>query len=316
MFDLVATDTLVIDSLTLKVQTRGRQEVTAYFKPGSHKGFEGDAQAWTLWGKDSVDVTQASSWVQVQYGAKRLLPNDTLGVYITMAAGGQLEYLWSSNETRYNDGRLSIITGSGIAQNFGTAYYPRLWNGAVHYHHGFNPTGYCTHDTVISVVVQTHQIQLGADTALLPSQFINLDIGTGFSNIQWSTGDTSATLTLDTATLGGVGTYNVWVQAIDKFGCVAYDTIVLTFTPKVGLMGGVVPAGLQVYPNPAKGAITLLWDSPKAETVEVHNSKGQLVQQIYMRKGSSRHQLQLPAGLYFIYPDKVKATPPVKLVVQ
>ncbi len=316
MFDLVATDTLVLDSLTLRVQTIGPQEVTGHYKAGSYKGFEGLATAWTLWGKDTVDILQAADWAQVSFGPKTLLPGDTLGVYLDMQNGSQLQYEWASSEVSYTDGKLNLISGAGIAHSFGTAYYPRLWNGKVHYHHGYNPNGYCTKDSLITVVVQANQIDLGNDTVLDFSQSLNLSLGNGFTSILWSTGDTVSQISVDTTQLTGSGTYVIFVMAEDRFGCSASDTIRVSFTNKVGLWQEAVLADLQVYPNPAKGKFTLQWNGEQPQELEIYNTNGQLIKKVIVSPGSHSRQLLLPSGLYFVYPYGKEEPEPIKLVVQ
>ncbi len=315
MFDLVATDTLIIDSLTLKVQTLGKWEVTGRFKNGSYKGFEGNAAAWTLWGTDSVNIAQASQWAQVQFGVKTLLPGDTIGVYLAMQSGSNLEYYRANGETTFSDGQLQIISGSGIAANFGASYFPRTWNGSVHYHHGYNPTGYCAKDTLVTVVVQANQIKLGADTVLDFSQSLNLSLGNGFTKIVWSTGDTLSQLMVDTNLFTGSGPHTVFVQAEDKFGCSANDTIVISFTNKVGMLEQPFTYGFQLYPNPAEAEVTLQWNYAKAETLRVYNLGGKLIHQMVLQLGEHREKLVLDSGVYFIQIAGARNSAPVKLVV-
>ncbi len=315
MFDLVATDTLIIDSLTLKVQTIGKWEVTAHYRNGSYKGFEGNATAWTLWGKDSVNIAQASSWAQLQFGVKNLLPGDTLGVYLDMQSGSNLEYFRANSETTYADGQLSIISGTGIAHSFGTAYFPRTWSGTVHYHYGYNPMGYCAEDSIISVVVQANQIKLGADTILGFSQSLNLGLGSGFTNIVWSTGDTISQLILDTSLFAGNGPHTIYVQAEDKFGCIASDTILVTFIDDVGLFETPLEEWLKIFPNPTVGEVTLQWKQAQAETLRVYSLSGKMIHQMVLQPGEHRQKLSLDAGVYFVQLAGQHKTAAVKLVV-
>lgn len=315
MFDLVATDTLIVDSLTLKVQTLGKWEVTGRYRNGSYKGFEDSATAWNLWGTDSVNILQTSQWAQVQFGVKTLLPGDTLGVYLSMQSGCNLEYYRANSETTYSDGQLSLISGTGIAPNFGTSYFPRTWNGTVHYHHGYNPTGYCAKDTLITVVVQANQIKLGADTVLDFSQSLNLNLGNGFTNIVWSTGDTIAQLTLDTSHFTGNGPHTLYLYADDKFGCIASDTIIISFTNKMGLFDSSPESGLEVYPNPTAGDVTIEWGAPNAEALNVYNLSGKMVQAVDLKAGEHVQSLSLDSGVYFIQLVGQRNFSAVKLIV-
>lgn len=309
MFDLVASDTLVLDSLTLKVNTVGSWEVTAYSIGGSYKGSENTSTAWTLWGKDSVYLNQASSWVTINPGSKTLLPGDTLGVYLDMQTGSQLEYYRGSNETVYSDLHLDIITGTGITHSFGTAYYPRIWNGIVHYHRGFNPSGYCRTAASVAVVVRSGNVSLGVDTIIGLGQSLSLGLGNSFTNILWSTGDTSNTVNLDTSLFSGSGPHLIHVQAQDEFGCAVADSMILTFSATIGQEDLSLPIKLEIFPNPSNGRVIMNWNGKANVDAIIFNSEGQNIQDLQLKPGRNVIDIDVPTGLYFVRLPYFNAAP-------
>ena len=64
-------------------------------------------------------------------------------------------------------------------------------------------------------------VNLGNDTTICPGAEVNLEAGIGFAAYDWSTGDTTPTITVD-----AVGDYSVTVT--DVFGCQGSDTLVVS----------------------------------------------------------------------------------------
>ncbi len=226
MFDLVAQDSLVIDSLALKVNSLGSQAVEWYYKSGSYQGFEGNGLAWTLAGIDTVQVTDPDEPVRIVTVPLTLLPGDTMGIYLQMAnPSSNLSYLSNGSTGSFSSGELSILTGSGISHNFSNTFFPRNWNGEVFYHHGFNPNGDCTSERLPAVGIRSAvSVNLGNDTVICPSFPIVLNAGVG-NTYQWSTGDTTASIQVV-----ATGTYAVSVTELSS-ACVAIDTISITNQP-------------------------------------------------------------------------------------
>jgi gliding motility-associated-like protein len=80
----------------------------------------------------------------------------------------------------------------------------------------------CNNITVIPVPVVT----LGPDRLICQGNSTTLDAGAGFTSYLWNNGATSRTVTTDTA-----GTFSV--QAVNRFGCGAWDTLTVTVTTAV-----------------------------------------------------------------------------------
>ncbi len=143
MFDIVAQNDIIIDSLRIKVSTTGPETVVAYNRMGSLVGNEMNAAAWTSWGTDVVNAAQAGEFHTIDFSDVTLLANDTLGVYVHMQNGASdLSYLNSAAVT-YANSEIAVVNGTGVTHTFGTTYSPRNWSGEVFYHYGFNPQGDC-----------------------------------------------------------------------------------------------------------------------------------------------------------------------------
>lgn len=259
MFDIIAHDSLVIDSLALKLAAAGTSGVSAFYVNHSHFGMEDSAQAWTSWGTDTVTATLPNQFCTVNFGSKTLYPGDTLGVYLMMQNGVNLRYLGVSQVANYTSGVLELRSGTGKAYNFGTSYFPRLWNGEVFYHYGFNPQGDCHKDTLVQAVVDAFPIHLGNDTSIGQAQSLVLDIGSGYSQILWNTGATTSQIVVDGATLG-VGQFQFSVSALDGAGCVVNDTIIIAIgQPLTDEADGM--SHWSMFPNPANDQVSLTFTS-------------------------------------------------------
>ncbi len=258
MFDLVAKDTIVIDSIMTRINSTGMQVLQSYYKPGSHQGSETDPNAWTIWGTDSADVDTAGEFHYFNFPDLVINDGDTVGVYLHMAnAGSNLSYQALSNPLTKSTQELNFISGSGISHTFGNVYTPRSFSGEVFYHFGFNPSGDCTSPRVsVTAVVSEPMTDLGADTTLLLGQSITLTPTGSFISYLWSTGSTTPSITIDTTILSP-GTNQVWVEVTDAFGCTATDTIQVTFTVGSGLSSPFA-GDVTIHPNPSNGLFRIV----------------------------------------------------------
>ncbi len=315
MFDLVAKTDLEIDSLALKVQSTGKLVVHGYFRNGSKNGFEDSAQAWTSWGYDTVHVVQAETFHNVSLGAMSLQMGDTLGVYLSMQSGSNLQYQSSSSEQVYTNSSIEIISGTGKAFNFGASYYPRLWAGEVFYHHGFNPRGLCASDTVIQVVVNPTDLNLGNDTTLTFKQSVLLQLPKGASQIVWSTGDTTQQLLVDSASFG-VGSHLIFVQAEDKFGCSISDSILITISKNGVALQEFKTSFFEIYPNPAKDYVNIEIGQNDSAELKIYNSLGALVLEKILSGGLNRLEVDFASALYLIEVNSEETLQRFQLVVE
>ncbi len=252
MINLVAHETLTLDSFSLKLEDIGSQGVVAYFKNGSYEGFENDATAWTFWEVDSVEVLASGNFHNVSFGNKVLEQGDTLGVYFHLQNGGaRLSYNDATDWVSRSTDELEIRSGSGITHTFGIIYFARDWNGEVFYHHGFNPEGDCSSGRVeVSAIVSEPIIDLGNDTMIVSNQNISLDGSTDFTQFIWNGVEGGQSYNIDSTTFG-IGTHEIILEAFNEFGCAAFDTIQITISEYVGVSNEqFVKNNFEVYPNP------------------------------------------------------------------
>lgn len=252
MFDLVARDSLTIDSLETIFFSLGAQGVVAYTRMGSYRGFESTPTAWTFWGTDSVDVLRVGDFHRLHYPSIGVGAGDTLAIYLHLQdTGAMLSYFAYILSVQYETNELALIQGSGVDHTFGNSYLHRNFTGRIFYHHGFKPLGDChTPRTPVQAVVSIPQLNLGADTLLQVDQNLLLTAPSGFQQWLWSDSSTNNQLYLDSSNTN-LGANLIWLEASNVWGCTARDSLVVTVTPTTGITTA-ADAGLQYFPNPVQ----------------------------------------------------------------
>lgn len=301
MFDIVALDTITLDSLSTKLNTLGAQTVRAYSRVGSHVGYEMTAGAWTLWGDAMTTVNTAGDFYFLDYPDKILYPNDTLGVYLHLQnSNANLSYLPSGSTLVYSNNKLKILGGSGVTYTFGPTYSPRNWSGEVFYHHGFNPTGDCnTARLPVHAVVSTPSLDLGADTLLYQDQSLLLQ-DASFSNYVWSDNSTNNQLLVDSSNTV-LGSNLFWLSVSNQYGCTVSDSIVITFSINTG-RNSIEFEELEysIFPNPSLGNIQLKTTNNQALELYLFTANGTLIRQLNASSNQSIDLSDLAKGVYFI----------------
>src|SRR5690606_13590919 len=84
MFDLIAHENIVLDSLSLKMFTTGSQVIDVYQKSGSYKGHESSAASWTVVRSGTVNVSSAGQVVRLNLDSLPMNANDTSGIYVKL----------------------------------------------------------------------------------------------------------------------------------------------------------------------------------------------------------------------------------------
>ena len=271
MFDVIALDTITVDSLMIRINTIGQQGVVAYKKMGSHFGYEMNSSAWTLWGIDTVQVNTVGDFKMLNYSDEILYPNDTLGVYLHMqTSGSRLSYQNAgANSLTFSNNQLEIASGTGITYTYGTTYYPRNFSGKIFYHHGFNPSGDCPSERIaVNLEVLNPTIDLGSDTLLDFNQSTILNNNLTFASYLWSNNDTNAQITVDTNNFSS-GFNNIWIEATNYFGCIASDTITITFSDLTDIQK-LSTNNLTLFPNPSNGFIHINLGENNLNNANIH----------------------------------------------
>jgi hypothetical protein len=115
------------------------------------------------------------------------------------------------------------------------------------------------------------------------------------SNILWSTGDTTSTITVSDP-----GTYTVQIESPD--GCVTLDTIIVFARSVANYELDLKDYEIQVYPNPNNGEF-IVESEAKIQSIRIVNAMGKVMQQVQFPIGVNNHRINLDndfTGLYIL----------------
>jgi subtilisin-like proprotein convertase family protein len=167
-------------------------------------------------------------------------------------------------------------------------------------------------------------VNLGTDTNLCSTENVTLNAGAGNYSYVWSTGESTQTIVVDTASLGGSGVYNVNVVVTDTMsGCASNDTIIVNYSVCSGLNEVKNNINLNVYPNPSNGVFTLNVNTTDVNEldIKVMNIQGQVVfvKNNFDNVSTINEQIDLSDnanGIYFITVTSDKGIVTSKIIVQ
>ena len=164
---------------------------------------------------------------------------------------------------------------------------------------------YGMHDTTTQIIniYPLPTVNLGQDTIVDSTTVLVLDAGAGFTSYQWSTGDSTQTITINGSGLS-VGTFQYFVEVTDTNGCIDSDTIlVITGTP--GIEELIQNRNVCISPNPTTGVIKIsLYGIKKDFKLSIQNILGQkIIKPQLISNNQTNLQFDLssqPKGIYFI----------------
>ncbi len=117
----------------------------------------------------------------------------------------------------------------------------------------------------IALIASIHPapfVDLGPDTIFIQSgQSVTLNPGTGYVNYQWSTGDSTQTIIVNST-----GSYVITV--LDSNGCFASDVVMINVD--VSTIEREIHASFHLYPNPVHETLTISWSSSGINKAYVH----------------------------------------------
>ena len=124
---------------------------------------------------------------------------------------------------------------------------------------------------MVLTVDQLPTVNLGTDTIICNGCSMTLNAGGGFTSYDWSTGETTQTISVDSA-----GTYTV--QVTDTNGCTGGDTIIIDIASDVNEFK-VQGFKFQIYPNPNTGEFIIEIHVSKVMDIEIKllNAIGQVI---------------------------------------
>ncbi|MBL4709321.1 MAG: T9SS type A sorting domain-containing protein [Flavobacteriales bacterium] len=299
MLDMIANDSIILDSITIPINTPGNPKVITYYRYGSHKGSENMAQNWTYWGIDSSIIINSGDLAHLNYPELRLTPNDTLAIYLHLQnQNSSLSYKWMSSANIRSDSKLSVYSGTGVSHTFGTTYYPRNFSGKIHYHHGFNPKGDCQSARIaVNATENQAYLDLGNDTILNGKDSLYLNLPNSFKHPIWSNGDTSRQILVNVSNFG-IGLHLISVIALDSIGCENRDTILVQLNLTLGLSEHKTTS-LHIKPNPSNGLVYIDKEIKNGTPIQVFDQYGRLIKNEVI----TNQQLDLrgfPKGIYFL----------------
>jgi hypothetical protein len=215
---------------------------------------------------------------------------------IPVSAGTQFDINYeinSSGTIHTNTVTLSnnLMPGDSVIETFSDQYY--FANNSTYDYKMYItfPNADYTNDTVQGqYIVQDLQIDLGPDTIWTTQpDTIVLDAGGPYVSYQWSTGDTTQTITVS-----DYGTYSVTVT--DFYGCEASDSVVV----EMGVDNNLIAAGeVAVYPNPSHGLVVIR--AASGSKIEITTVNGKVLEEREMT--STKEDVDLRKygkGIYLI----------------
>ncbi|MBL4592969.1 MAG: T9SS type A sorting domain-containing protein, partial [Flavobacteriales bacterium] len=167
-------------------------------------------------------------------------------------------------------------------------------------------------------------VNLGADSNACSVDALTLNAGVGNYSYAWSTGESTQTISVDTTSLGGNGTYNISVTVTDTItGCEAIDTIIVNYSVCSGIDAISNYINLNVYPNPNNGIFTLNVNTTDVSELEIKvmNIQGQVVfvKNNFDNINTINEQIDLSNnanGIYFITITSDKGVKTHKVIIQ
>jgi len=300
MFNLIASaDTIFIDSLNFTAGSNGDLAVEWRSLIGDYRGKENDSTKWSSPLRDSIYGSVIDSSYNLNFGTISVLPFDTLGVYLYLKNPNQrLAYQSAGQRKTYGDSIFQLEAGSGIAAHFSTIYQPRIFRGSFYYHFGENNQGQCQSERqLMRIDKQKAYLDLGKDSLHPINQELKIYLGSSFSNAQWNYSATGDSLLIPAFTYLLGDSIHIIVQAEDSLGCLAQDTLIISFTANFEISKNTLQS-LHFYPNPNQGKLKI--DNPleRKFRFEIIDAQGRLQFMSDCEDVHCSFQLNLQPGLY------------------
>jgi len=133
MFDVKVLKSVVITGIDVHVQIIGSVKVEVWTKIGGHKSYEQNQDLWTKIIATNIEGrgTGQPTLIPVRdFIHLEVNEGETHAFYITFRT---FDLRYTNGEWPVSNEHLQILTGSGVSYPFGNSFYPRSFNGALHY---------------------------------------------------------------------------------------------------------------------------------------------------------------------------------------
>lgn len=312
MFDLIGHENIEIDSFDIKINTPGAQSVEIYQKAGSYLGYELDAAAWTLVDIVTVDVLDPNIQTHVPFTGFSIAQDDTVGIYLAMAdPNADLSYINSGTSQTRSTNELTMITGSGISNNFSNSYYPRDWNGRVYYHFGERLQGDCSSGRFpVTAFLSDITFETIQDTIIDVLDTLVITSTQGMGSYEWMDGSSGDTLEF-VASQYGTGIHYVTVNVFDSLGCFHEDTVIVGVADLVSI--NELTLEITVSPNPTTGL--LQFSSNDINQIEIFTLEGKRLKQLASVDGKVDIS-EFQSGFYLLEITSSSRTQVIKILKQ
>jgi len=156
----------------------------------------------------------------------------------------------------------------------------------------------CINEESATASVSVHELPMVVleDSSICMNQEIELDAGNSGAEYEWSTGETTQTIIVDSAGMDENQQKQITVWVTNEFACTTEESTTISFEDCSGI-NELGMSDWSLYPNPTKGKLELELNSinPQEINLEILSLQGQLIYQenIQLDNGSNTHQLDL-----------------------
>ena len=200
-----------------------------------------------------------------------------------------------------------LPSGGNTVGNGSSFLTPSLSTTAVYYAQAYNANCQSARIPAQAMIYTVPSVNLGNDTMISNTTALTLNAGTGTNTYQWTTGETTESITVSVT-----GTYCVTVTSAEN--CSNSDCILIDIS--TGIHTSPNEKTIAVYPNPTIGKCTVSIPSNIASVdIELIDSRGALVNRF---TGSQITEIDLtafPKGVYWLKIKSDNSTSMQKIVL-
>jgi hypothetical protein len=182
----------------------------------------------------------------------------------------------------------------------------------------------CSNTATANILVNgIPELPFAGDTSICHNHTLTLDATYPSATYAWSSGETTATLVVDSTGAGIGGSKVVSVNVTTAEGCTTSANVNFTFLDCTGIGELANVIGLEIYPNPTDGNFNLQISAPQPVVVDIKvvNAYGNLV---YTAKNiainatykSAFNLSQLADGVYFVTVENGNSSVSKKLIIK